>query len=73
MAESAGNLICSCKLPVRSQVQGMSSKNAWYLITSEEIEQIRTGLQAVGTELRNNPGRVREMLIIIDQVQGRLA
>lgn len=51
----------------------MNGKNAWFLITSEEIEQITKGLQDVGNDLPGNQYRVREILTVIESVRDRLA
>jgi len=51
----------------------MSGKNAWFLITSEENEQIRHGLQDVEQGLPDNRERVRKMLNVIESVRDRLA
>jgi hypothetical protein len=51
----------------------MNGKSSWHLITSEEIEQIRTGLQDVRTDLLSNPERVYELLSVIEHVRDRLA
>jgi hypothetical protein len=52
----------------------MSRKNAWFLITSDEIEDIRNGLQDLRNEVPCDcQYRVQEILAIIDSVQDRLA
>ena len=47
---------------------------AWYLITSEEIEQFRNTLIALGND-EAGEGKVRiwELMLILDTVQDRLA
>jgi hypothetical protein len=60
-------------LPYVKKVERMNGKNAWFLITSEEIEQIRKGLQDVGHDLPDNQCRVREMMGVIERVRDRLA
>ena len=59
--------------PHDRNVDHMNGKNAWFLITSEEIEQIRHGLQDVEQDLPDNHERVREMLNVIESVRDRLA
>ena len=51
----------------------MNGKNAWFLITSEEIEQIRNDLLEVRADNPGNRSRVRHILDTIDRVRGRLA
>lgn len=47
---------------------------AWYIITSKEVEQIRTSLLDLGN-YETAEGRIRiwELLLILDTVQDRLA
>jgi hypothetical protein len=52
----------------------MSGKNTWFLITSEEIERIRNGLEECRKESPgDSPCPVQEILALIDNVQDRLA
>jgi len=51
----------------------MIGNNAWFLITSEEIEQIRKDLLDVGDDDRSHQEQIREMLNIIESVRDRLA
>lgn len=51
----------------------MIMKSSWFIITSEEIETIQSGLSQVGNTSPGNENRVREMLDVIDTVRERLA
>jgi hypothetical protein len=51
----------------------MNTKSAWYLITSDEIEQIRARLRDIGHETPASRCRIDEMLDLINSVQERLA
>jgi len=50
----------------------MSPDNPWFLITREEIELIRNGLEGI----ENTPAdrnRVQEKLAVVNRVRGRMA
>jgi hypothetical protein len=50
----------------------MNQDNQWFLITSEEIDLIRKGLQDIN-EIPVHQNRVREILDVVDTVRDRLA
>lgn len=50
----------------------MSVDNAWFLITSEEIEAIMTELRDVREDIPDNYDHVRQIQGIINTVRNRL-
>jgi len=53
-------------------VEHLSPNTSWYLITSDEIDLIRIGLQDI-RDSQDNDDRVQEIPAVVNAVRDRLA
>ena len=61
-------------IPEETVAASRKGRSSWYLITSEELEQIRDTLLDIGNN-ETGEGRIRiwELTLLLDTIQDRLA